>query len=169
MCLRLRKSWWAATAVVAVVLALVAVGCGSGSPRIVVSLKPLPTLTFSRCTIFIFRLFTGGRMVQRHAYARSTCAREAVDANWYHARVTNEGGRATWVYCGVVAYDARGRRMWVTGLPLTPSGFAYAAVDLDPGKSSALTWFIPQSPGHPLPAPVARYKATCHTTKTPPV
>jgi hypothetical protein len=150
-------------------LALLVAGCGGGSVKIGATVKALPTRTLGHCTTFVARQ-EGGRKPDRiRAYARNVCARGGAGGNWYHVKVTNEGRGATWVYCGVVAYDAHGRKLWVSGLPLAPVGFPYASVDLDPGKSSELTWFIPNFGAHPLRGPVARYKPICHAVKTPPV
>lgn len=166
MSLWLGNRWTPGLVAVAVVLG--ATGCGGSSVKIVATVNPLPARTLRGCTAFVFR-HSGGPRVQRRAYARGLCARGAAGANWYHVKVTNDGGSATWVYCGVAAYDARGRKLWTSGLPLAPVGFPYAAVDLDAGKSSALTWYIPRFGAFRLRGPVARYKSDCHATKTPPV
>ena len=160
-----------ATAVaVAFGLSLLAAGCGGGSLRIVAAVTPLPTLSARGCVTFISQQ-SGGTSVQRRVYARTLCAREASGAKWYHVKVTNTGGRTTWVTCTVVAYDLHGRKMWTAPIPLAPGGLPFAAADLAAGKSSALTWFIPYSGigPHPLRGPVRRYDPLCHAIKTPPV
>jgi len=64
---------------------------------------------------------------------------------WFHATVTNGGGRGAWVStCYVLAYDATRKYLTSADVPMwiTQGGVGDRPF-LAPGQSASLDWFIP--------------------------
>jgi hypothetical protein len=151
-------------ALIAVVLATTAAGCGGSGVRLIASVRPLPTLTRGRCIDFIARHEARGKLRLRRAYAGSVCSHEPANAHWFDWRVTNASNESTFAYCSAVAYGAHGRKLWTRSLGLVPIPWT---VELRPGGSFRLRRFFQVPRGTTLPGRVARYEPICRTSKTP--
>jgi hypothetical protein len=135
--------------------------CNAAGPQIVIRVIPRQPLSLPVC-----------RRRERAFYGagdrRITAACNPGRADWYHAVVTYRGRDPAWVKCGVIGYDASGRRLWPRAwdMPLTPvvpppTG---AAQRMHGGPTMEVDYHLPGRRRGGPPGPVARYVGRCATS-----
>jgi hypothetical protein len=99
------------------------------------------------------------------------CTASAFQAPWFHGTFTNVSAPGTYIHCMFIAWDANGKRLFHSWLPLTEVSFP-AGMYLRPHQTRSIDWYF-DSQSYPDAArnvhAVARYTASCRPFKNPPI